>query len=40
MQGILYFIENIIGRNASDMIYFMIFNLLEQTDGVKFYNSI
>lgn len=40
MQGILFFIENIIGRNASDMIYFMIFNLLEQTDGVIFYNSI
>jgi hypothetical protein len=40
MQGILYFIENILGANASDMIYFMIFNLLEKNDNVLFYNSI
>lgn len=40
MRGILYFIENILERNASDMIYFIIFNLFEQNDNVLFYNSI
>ena len=40
MQGILYFIEKTLGDNTSDMIYFMIFNLLEKNDNVLFYNSI
>ena len=40
MQGILFFIEKTLGDNSSDMIYFMIFNLLEKNDNVLFYNSI
>lgn len=40
MHGILYFIENTLERKSSDMIYFIIFNLLEKNDNVLFYNSI
>ena len=42
MQGILNFIKHSIGRNSSDLVYFMIFHLFKsyKSDCALFYNSI
>ena len=42
MQGILHFIKHTIGRNSSDLVYFMIFHLFspDKSDCTLFYNSI